>query len=242
MSEDNLNADELSSKVLPKRPGNKTRNPVFSFLLEVVIVVFFAVIVSTLLRQFVFQVYLIPSGSMENTLQVNDRILVNRLPIIGKQVERGDVIVFSDSQGWLSAAEEPANSILRSMGEFVGLLPNNGEQVLVKRVIGLGGDEVSCCTPDGQLEVNGVPIDEPYLKDPLPASSQEFSVTVPEDSYWVMGDNRNNSGDSRKHLATNTAFIPKEDVIGKVQWVIWPLNAWHSVAEREAFAYVPDAS
>lgn len=215
----------------------------WAITLEILIVLALAVGVSTLIRQFVFQIYSIPSQSMEQTLQVGDRIIVNRVPGAGKDIKRGDVVVFQDAKGWLSDDLLSGNSVARSIGEFLGVIPANGEQVIVKRVIGTAGDSVSCCTADGKLEVNGVAVNEPYLAAGEKPSENPFSVVVPEGSIWVMGDNRSHSADSRAHLNKgNTSFINVSDVIGKVQWVAWPTSHWSSVAHREAFANVPDPS
>lgn len=204
---------------------------------EGLLVLLLALIISTLLRQFVIQVYSIPSESMVPTLNVGDRILVNRIPGSGKNVERGDVVVFEDSQGWMSALPEEDQSFFRPVGEFLGIVPGDGRQIIVKRVIGVGGDTVTCCSPEGQLEVNGVPLDEEYAG----ATSADFSVVVPDGSYWVMGDNRANSADSLYHYrAGDTPFVSHEDVVGRVSSVIWPFTHWSAVARREVFDAVPN--
>lgn len=241
---------EQPASIPPPRQGRSRRHKqltgaqrFWAVCLEIIIVLALAVGVSTLIRQFVFQVYSIPSQSMEQTLQVGDRIIVNRIPGVGKDIKRGDVVVFQDAKGWLPDDATSGNSAARSIGEFLGIIPANGEQVIVKRVIGKGGDSVSCCTADGKLEVNGTAIDEPYLATGEKPSETSFSVVVPEGKLWVMGDNRSHSADSRAHLNNgNTSFIDESDVIGKVQWVAWPFNHWSSVAHRETFQNVPDPS
>lgn len=219
-----------------RRSADQERSPFLGWLGEVALVLVLALILSTLLRLFVVQVYSIPSASMEQTLQVGDRIVVNRVPHLGKQVQRGDVIVFQDSQNWMQDETGGTPRLLRSVGEFLGLVPADGKQVIVKRVIGVGGDQVECCTADGELLVNGRPVEETYLAAGVGPSETEFSVSVPEGHYWVMGDNRPNSGDSRYHQAEGTGFIPAGDVIGRVQGVIWPFKHWSSVGHREVFA------
>lgn len=204
-------------------------------VIEIVVVLVLALLVSLLLRQFVVQVYSIPSRSMEETLDVGDRIVVNRIPGVGKDVERGDVVVFSDELGWLPASTNEG-SALSKVGRFIGLLSSNGEEVLVKRIIGVGGDTVSCCTADGLLEVNGVPIKEPYLPAGEVPSAQEFTVTVPDGKYWVMGDNRSGSADSRAHYFDNEdPFVDRSSLIGRVWGVVWPFDHWSAVSHREAF-------
>lgn len=227
---------------LPKRSDKhkererKQSRGVLRALKEIGIIIVAALLLSTFIRFFVVQVYSIPSGSMLNTLQINDRIAVNRLPSFGKDIERGDVVVFSDDNNWLTD-DGSTQTVWQTVGRFLGIFPANGEEVLVKRVIGLSGDTVECCTEEGQLTVNGVPIDEPYLIEGATASEQEFAVTVPAGTLWVMGDNRPGSADSRAHLTQgDAAFVPKDAVIGKVWGVIWPFSHWSGVSDRDAFA------
>lgn len=223
-------------------PQPRRRSSFLSWLMEVVVVLVLALALSAVLRHFVLQVYSIPSESMMNTLQVGDRILVNRLPVIGKDVERGDVIVFQDQENWMADLPEAEIPALRAAGEFLGLLPTDGKQVIVKRVIGVGGDEVSCDGNGEPIKVNGQAIDEPYIAPWAVPATEEFSIVVPEGHYWVMGDNRQNSADSLHHLAEGTEFIEDDAVIGRVQWVVWPFAHWSTVPHREAFADVPDPS
>ena len=209
-------------------------------LLEVVLVLALALGIATAVRHLLVQVYKIPSGSMEPTLMVGDRIVANKIPVVGKQLERGDVVVFSDKNDWMG---EPAgtDSVWTGALQFLGFLPADGQQILVKRVIGVGGDTVACCTADGSVTVNGSPIDEPYISPNAGPSDIEFSQQVPADSYWVMGDNRSNSADSRLHIDEGTQFVGSDQVVGRVWSVIWPFSHWSSVGQREQFAAVPDA-
>ena len=144
--------------------------------------------------------------------------------------------------GWLAKNETGISSPLRKAAEFTGLLPAGGEQTLVKRVIGLGGDHVTCCTADGKLQVNGVTITERYIANNGAASSITFDVTVPEGSLWVMGDNRSNSADSRYHMGNGqTPYVPESAVVGRAFAVIWPSNRLSWLGDRSVFADVPDA-
>ncbi len=206
-----------------------------SWAKEIAIVLLLALLISTLLRLFVVQVFSIPSESMTPTLNVGDRILANRLP--WAKVERGDVVVFEDSLDWMAETPQEDSSFLRPVGEFLGIIPADGRQIIVKRVIGVGGDTIECCTAEGKLTVNGTAVEEEYLQQTdLPAAS-EFSVTVPEDTYWVMGDNRYNSADSLRHYDMGEpAFISEGALIGPVKWVVWPLRNWSTVSHREAFS------
>ena len=192
-----------------------------------------AVLIAFLLRMFVVQVYQIPSGSMTETLQVGSRIAVNRVPGVGNHVERGDVIVFQDDLEWLPSLGENSRNPLVRVGEFLGVVPADGEQVLVKRIIGVGGDTVECCSSSGNLIVNGTEIDEPYAQG---SSSSGFKVTVPEGYLWVMGDNRTNSADSLYHYTQgDPAFVSEDSVIGRAMWEIWPISAWSSLGDRDVF-------
>lgn len=226
-----------------KRAGkHRRRLTVWGWVAEIALILVLALGISAILRHFVMQVYSIPTPSMTSTLRVGDRILVNRIPGVGKQVDRGDVVVFEDQQSWMSESENFKPSALRSVGEFLGLVPADGKQVMVKRVIGVGGDAVSCCTPEGLLQVNGQAIDEPYLDEGITHARRDFEVKVPEGKLWVMGDNRLNSADSLYHLAEGTEFIDMDAIIGKAQWVIWPFNHWSTIPDRQAFADVSDPS
>lgn len=212
-----------------------------SWLREVVIVLLLALLISTLLRQFVVQVFSIPSESMVSTLRVGDRILVSRLPGSAGSVERGDVVVFADSLQWMEPTASEDGSFLRPVGEFLGVVPGDGNQIIVKRVIGTGGDTVECCTPEGQLTVNGQPIQEDYLGPGQVPASTEFSIEVPQGHYWVMGDNRGFSADSLYHyLEGEDPFVSATDVVGPVKSVIWPFSHWSGVSRKEAFSAVPN--
>ncbi|MSS85188.1 signal peptidase I [Actinomycetaceae bacterium WB03_NA08] len=222
-----------------KRPRRTATSRIGRGLMEVLIVLVLATVTSMVIRFFVLQVYSIPSSSMTTTLQVGDRIVVNRLPVLGKQIERGDVVVFSDDNHWLNNDGSPLG-MWQQVGQFMGIVPANGEDVLVKRVIGMGGDTVECCTDAGEITVNGVPITEDYLIEGARPADTEFSVVVPEGKVWVMGDNRQHSADSLYHFNNGgDAFVDESAVIGRVWGVAWPLNHWSSVGSRKTFDDVP---
>ncbi len=205
-------------------------------LKEVLVVLVGATLIALLLRMFVVQVYQIPSSSMENTLEIGSRIVVNRLPNSRADISRGDVVVFEDQEGWLP--DQDNRGFFRPGLEFLGLIPKDGQQVVVKRVIGVGGDTVECCDASGQITVNGVPITEPYLKNP-DAVTTPFSVVVPEGRLWVMGDNRANSADSAYHyLQGDSAFIAEDAVIGRAVAKVWPFSNMGWLEERGAFGQV----
>lgn len=195
-----------------------------------------ALLLATLIRVFLVQAFVIPSGSMLDTLHVGDRVLVNKLTPRFGTIERGDVIVFRDPDDWLGVPEPDDAGPVQSFLQFVGLMPNTGEGHLVKRVIGVGGDEVSCCDVDGRIVINGVGVDETGVIRPGQKPSEtEFKVTVPEGSFWVMGDNRGNSGDSRIN-----GTVPEGSVDGRVFLIAWPLDRIQGVGTPDVYSTVPD--
>ena len=199
-----------------------------SFLRELPGIVITALVISVLIKTFLVQAFYIPSGSMENTLLVNDRVLVSKLTDKSDEVHRGDVVVFGDPGGWLNRPTSTNGSgpvsWIRDALVFVGLAPAVGEEDLIKRVIGVGGDEVACCD-QGRVTVNGVPLDEPYLFPEDEPSLDQFSVTVPKDQLWVMGDHRSVSEDSRAHREQpGKGFVPIDDVVGRAFAIVWPLD------------------
>jgi signal peptidase I len=188
------------------------------FWLEFPLLVGVALLVAILIKTFLFQAFYIPSGSMENTLEVNDRVLVNKLAYRIGDIQRGDVIVFDDPRGGFGQAEESVvDSALRNLFESIGLAAPRSE--FIKRVIGLPGEVVE--GRDGVVFVNGVPLYEPYLKDPGEPISTFGPIDVPADALFVMGDNRSESQDSRFF-----GPIPTEDVVGKAFVIIWPPSRW----------------
>ena len=165
---------------------------------------------------------------MERTLDVNDRIFINLLVPEPFALQHGDVVVFKDSQNWLTpVAKEPAGPMdwVGDALEFVGLAADNTDQHLVKRVIGLPGDHVTCCDAQGRVSVNGVPLEETYINPAEIPQPNPFDIVVPEGKVWVMGDNRNHSADSRGLLgAPGGGMVPVERVIGRPVQIIWPLD------------------
>ncbi|MBT2501599.1 signal peptidase I [Curtobacterium sp. ISL-83] len=215
----------------------KKRNGVLTFLRDLVIIFIAALLVSFLVKTFLIRSFYIPSASMENTLQINDRVIVNELVPNMVALKRGDVVVFKDPGGWLAGETLPNVTPKSSVGKAadwlltqVGLGTGDSDDHLIKRVIGLPGDKVSCCNDLGQMSVNGVPIKEPYLKLPVGetrASGTDFSVTVPKGTIWVMGDNRYDSKDSRYNGDTpSKGFVPMSDVTGRAFVISWPTSRW----------------
>lgn len=207
------------------------------FLVETVLLIVIAVTVAALLRMFVVQAFVVPSGSMLPTIERTDRIVVSKLT----DAERGDVVVFEDPGGWLPAGERPParTGALAGALEFVGVLPTSDKGYLVKRLVGLPGDHVVCCDPQGRVTVNDMPLREPYLPRGTAPSLTEFDVVVPRGAIWVMGDNRSNSGDSRPHLSDGTAFVPTRNVVGPAFATVWPLSDIRGLDAPASFAGVP---
>jgi signal peptidase I len=199
---------------------------------EVVVVLGMALLLSLLIKTFLVQAFFIPSTSMENTLLVGDRVLVSKLTPGVFELHRGDVVVFKDPGGWLTAEESAApqatggvEGTVRNALSFVGLLPQDAGEHLIKRVIGVGGDHVQCCDAQGRVQVNGVAVDETaYLVPGAQPSDKQFDVTVPYGYLWVMGDNRPVSADSRLHRALNNGMVPVHDVVGKAFVIVWPFD------------------
>lgn len=201
-------------------------------------VILYALVIAFLVKTFLLRGFYIPSGSMEQTLQVNDRVFINVAGSYFSEPKRGDVIVFKDSQGWIPSTQK-TSSPLKDALSFAGILPDTSSNFLVKRVIGTPGDVVES-DGNGKIKVNGVEINEPYLYPGNNPSEVPFKVTVPAGKYFVMGDHRSNSADSRYHISDGTAFISKDDVQGNVFVVAWPLNHFGLLTdESSVFSSVP---
>ncbi|MFW7408081.1 MAG: signal peptidase I [Rothia mucilaginosa] len=202
-------------------------------------VILYALVIAFLVKTFLLRGFYIPSGSMEQTLQVNDRVFINVAGSYFSEPKRGDVIVFKDSQGWIPSTQK-TSSPLKDALSFAGILPDTSSNFLVKRVIGTPGDVVES-DGNGKIKVNGVEITEPYLYPGNPPSEMPFKVTVPAGKYFVMGDHRSNSADSRYHISDGTAFISKDDVQGNVFVVAWPLNHFGLLQDQSSvFSSIPE--
>jgi signal peptidase I len=207
-----------------------------SVLREFPILVIVALAVSLVIKSFLVQFFYIPSGSMENTLQINDRVAVNKIPFISKSIDRGDVVVFRDPSNWLPEPyADNQNKVIAKIKEglvLVGVLPNPAKQYLVKRVIGIAGDNV--VGKDGIVTINGKETDEPYIFAGNKPSELDFNVTVPKGKIWVMGDHRGASADSRYHQDdVNNGFVPESKVTGRVVGIIWPIKNIGTVPSQD---------
>ena len=196
----------------------QTEKPRSSFWKELPILLGVAILVAVLVRAFVLQTFFIPSPSMENTLKIDDRVLVNKLVYDFRSPHRGEVIVFKAPTSWSG---------------------NPSGEDFIKRVIGVGGDHVVCCDPQGRLIINGKPIDEPFIYPGNKPADQDFDITVPQGRLWVMGDHRQASGDSLEHWQQSgaditEATIPEDQVVGRAFTIFWPPNraTWLSVPKQ----------
>ena len=181
-----------------------------------------------LITTFLVKPFSIPSGSMEDTLQVGDRVLVNRAVFKVRDVERGDVVVFDGSGSFVppqvAPDRDPITGALVWVGQSFGLVAPDSTD-FIKRVIGTGGDRVTCCDAQGQLMVNGAPLVEDYLFPGDAPSLQPFDVEVPDGMLWVMGDHRSASADSRSHMGDpGGGFVPESSVVGRAMAVVWPIS------------------
>ncbi|MGA6173135.1 signal peptidase I [Streptomyces sp. NPDC012600] len=233
---------------LAKKVRRKRRR---SAVKEIPVLIVMALLIALVLKTFLVQAFVIPSGSMEQTIQIGDRVLVDKLtPLFGSKPQRGDVVVFKDPGSWLQQEnagekEDPPVGVkqLTEALTFIGLLPSDDEQDLIKRVVAVGGDTVKCCGEDGRVTVNGVPLNEPYLHPDDRPSTVQFEVRVPQGRLFMLGDHRSNSADSRFHLdEPDKGTVSEDEVVGRAVVIAWPLGNWSTLEERETFAAVERAS
>ena len=212
-----------------KRKDRKKRHPFVTFLIDLLSIVAFALVLSLLIKSFIVRSFFIPSESMEDTLIVKDRIVVSEFYPTLLPLERGDIVVFRDPGGWLGPVQTtPAPIWVQAWDWFLasfGITAPDSENHLVKRVIGLPGDHITCCDRDGHLKINGKSITEVYIKPGASPSEKNFDITVPANSYWVMGDNRSNSADSRFHMdLPSKGFVGREFIVGRAIVLSWPFE------------------
>lgn len=205
------------------RKGGKKRR---SFWRELPVLVLVAVVLSLVIKSFLIQAFFIPSGSMQNTLAIGDRVLVNKFIYDLRPIHRGDIIVFDGAGSWdIDNAPSSPNIFSKAVSELEGVVGiSHDPDIYIKRVIGLPGDHVVCCNTKGQITVNGVPLSESsYIYPGNAPSAQKFNITVPAGRLWVMGDHRAVSYDSRGHMGDpGGGTIPESAVLGRAFVIIWP--------------------
>ncbi|MCX4829636.1 signal peptidase I [Streptomyces sp. NBC_01016] len=212
-----------------------------SFWKELPLLIGIALVLALVIKTFLVQAFSIPSASMENTLKIGDRVLVDKLtPWFGSEPERGEVIVFHDPASWLEGEPTPEPNAVQTVLSWVGLMPSANEKDLIKRVVGVGGDTVEC-NGTGPLKINGKALNEPYVyPGNTPCSDDNaggtFKVKVPKGKVWVMGDHRQDSMDSRYHQNDkNSGFVPVDNVVGRAIVVAWPPTHWSTLPVPDTF-------
>jgi signal peptidase I len=221
---DDDKSDQGKAKAKAKR---KQRG---SFLRELPILVVIALALALIIKTYAFQAYFIPSGSMQNTLAIGDKVLVNKIIYHLRSIHRGDIVVFNGQGSWNPgpppSTPNPFDRLYHAVIGLFGAAP--GQTDYIKRVIGIPGDHVACCDAQGRVTVNGVPLNEKsYLYPGNAPSAMHFSIIVPPGRLWVMGDHRAVSDDSRDHEGfPGGGTIPENEVVGRAFWIVWPPSRW----------------
>ena len=222
------------------RRARRQSSPPGSIWKELPVLIVIAILLAILLKTFLVQAFYIPSGSMEDTLRIGDRVMVNKVVYHLRDIKRGDVVVFDGLDSFTPEVSipEPTNPVAKALGWFgslVGFAPPS-EKDFIKRVIGIPGDHVACCNSQGHVTVNGVALDEPYIFPGDSPSDQPFSIVVPAGRLWVMGDHRAASSDSRAHLGDpGGGTVPESKVIGRAFVIIWPVGHWSWLSNPSTF-------
>jgi len=209
---------------------------------ELLILIAGALVIAVVVRVLFVQAFFIPSESMQQTLLVGDRVLVNKILYDVRDIRRGEIVVFDGVGVFTDRPDErstsgPFERTLRAMSRVTGASERGGKD-FIKRVIGLPGDRVACCDDKHRLTVNGIPLEEKdYLFPGDTPSQQKFDVVVPDGRLWVMGDHRSRSADSRAHLgAPGGGTVPLSNVVGRAFVVVWPLYRARALPVPESFS------
>jgi signal peptidase I len=212
------------------RAGHRRKRKQRSFWRELPILVAVALLLAVVIKTYAIQAFYIPSGSMENTLEINDRVLVNKIVYHTRDIHRGDIVVFNGDGSWDPGTIPVSGNVFQQFGDGFASMFGFGHpgDILIKRVIGIPGDRVACCNAQGRVTVNGVPlIEQSYLYPGSAPSVSRFNIVVPPGRLWVMGDNRFLSDDSRDHQGDpGGGTIPESAVIGRAFIIIWPPSRW----------------
>ena len=239
--------DADATQPAKSRPGKRRR---WSAWQELPILIVVALAIALVIKSFVVQPFFIPSSSMEDTLMIGDKVLVNKLVYDFRGIDRGDIIVFNGTGSWnppapvsrpssdpiVRAYDATLRPLFSSIAGLFGTPADQGTDY-VKRVIGLPGDHVTCCNAQGLVTVNGVPLHESsYLYPGAAPSEIHFSVTVPQGRLWVMGDNRTVSDDSRLRQGDpGQGTIPENEVVGRAFVIVWPPSRWRTLPIPSTF-------
>nr|MDT0661495.1 signal peptidase I [Micromonospora sp. DSM 115978] len=244
-------ADELDPWRPPSRRGRKIQRRQMPLWQELPLLLIVAFCLAVLIRTFLLQAFFIPSGSMEDTLLIGDRVLVNKIVYDMRDPVRGEVVVFRGTEAWAPEfTDDPnlslADKVGRTVGDLVGVA-RPGEKDFIKRVIGLPGDRVACCDEQGRVTVNGTGLDESYVLEDSPLDvppnpqecrSRRFAeVVVPPDQLFVMGDHRLVSQDARCQ-----GPVPIDNVIGRAFIIVWPSSRWTSLPVPATFENLQPAA
>jgi signal peptidase I len=213
------------------KPGSRRPRKKRSFWREFPVMVVIALLLAVVIKTYAIQAFFIPSGSMENTLEINDRVLVNKLVYDVRGIHRGDIVVFNGDGSWdPGTVPTDPNFLVKFADGFASMFGfGHPGTILIKRVIGLPGDQVACCDAHGRVTVNGVPLtdEQSYLYPGDAPSEIRFNIIVPPGRLWVMGDHRLISDDSRSHAGEpGGGTVPESAVIGRAFVIIWPPSRW----------------